>query len=52
MRMLRPTSYKDIESRGHYLTLSTQEIETIGLEESTLSYFALMSNWSSLFPKF
>jgi hypothetical protein len=27
----------------HYLNLSTQEIETIGLEESTISYFALMS---------
>jgi hypothetical protein len=28
---------------GHYLILSTQEIETIGLEESTISYFAFMS---------
>jgi hypothetical protein len=51
MRMLRPTSYKDIESRGHYLTLSTQEIETIGLEESTLSYFALMSQLAISLPK-
>ncbi len=28
---------------GHYLILSTQEIEIIGLEESTISYFAFMS---------
>jgi hypothetical protein len=28
---------------GHYLILSTQEIETLGLEESTISYFAFMN---------
>jgi hypothetical protein len=30
-------------SNLNYLILSTQEIETIGLEESTFSYFAFMS---------
>jgi hypothetical protein len=30
-------------NRGHYLILSTQEIEIIGLEESTIYYYAFMS---------
>jgi hypothetical protein len=41
--MLRPRGYKDIKSKWNSLTLSTQELETISLEESTISYFALMS---------
>ncbi len=45
MGMIRPRGYKDIKSKQRSLPnfVNTRNRDYIGLEESTISYFAFMS---------